>query len=107
MRKFFILFASSIITIHAQVGINTTTPNAALEINSNNSGILIPRVTLLSTLDTTTVTNPTGNPLTEGTLIYNNTNAGSGTTAVVPGFYYWNGTTWTSIVGSKGSYNFV
>jgi hypothetical protein len=42
----------------AQVGINTTTPKAALDVESTNNGMLIPRVQLTSDLDSTTVVNP-------------------------------------------------
>ncbi len=40
-----LLFA---VSVSAQVGINTTTPGdgAMLDVNSNNKGILIPRVSL-------------------------------------------------------------
>lgn len=70
------------ISIHAQVGIGTSTPNGALDIESANNGLLIPRVALISTTDLTTVI--TG---TESELVYNTTPA-SGFTDVSPGFYY-------------------
>ena len=76
-----IIFAMSF-SLHAQVGIGTTTPNGALEITSSNNGLLIPRVALISTTDITTVV--TG---TESELVYNTTLA-SGMTDVSPGFYY-------------------
>ena len=76
-----ILFVISI-SMNAQVGIGTTTPNGALDISSSNNGLLIPRVALVSTTDLTTVV--TG---TESELIYNTTPA-SGLTDVRPGFYY-------------------
>src|SRR5690606_27974905 len=86
----------------SQVGINTTTPNAMLDIASDDSGILIPRVALTSATDATTVTNPQGGVLEVSTLIYNTATAGAPPNAVVPGFYYWNGTLWAAI-GSGGA----
>lgn len=67
----FILFVSN---TNAQVGISTTTPQAALDITSTDSGILIPRVALNSSADTGTVLNPDGTALVEGTMVYNNGN---------------------------------
>ena len=40
----FLLTIISIITCVAQVGIGTSTPNAMLDINSTDQGLLIPRV---------------------------------------------------------------
>ena len=70
----------------AQVGINTTTPDASaiLEITSSDKGILTPRIVLTSTLVEAPVTNPA-----MGLLIFNTATAGSGDNAVTPGFYYW------------------
>ena len=86
----------------AQVGINTTTPNAMLDIDSDEHGILIPRVALLSASDATTVVNPQGGALEISTLIYNTATA----SGVIPGFYYWNGTLWVPIGGGAGNGEF-
>jgi len=71
------------------VSINTTNnppdPSAILDIQHDNKGILIPRVSLLSlTSQTTPVENPA-----EGLLIYNDDE-----TVVPKGFYYWTGSMW-------------
>ena len=70
----------------AQVGINTTTPNpsAALDITDTTRGILIPR---MSQNQRDAIVSPA-----TGLLIYQT----DGTT----GFYYYNGTVWTSFAGS-------
>ncbi len=70
--------------VHAQVGIGTTSPSssAALEIKSTNSGLLIPRITLQSTTDVTTIASPA-----TSLLVYNTAT----TSDVTPGFYYWDG----------------
>ncbi|MFN3757363.1 MAG: tail fiber domain-containing protein [Flavobacterium sp.] len=91
MKKIKILITSFIIiltisSVHSQVGIGITTPEAALDITSNNSGILIPRVSLsLGFLFSAPLATPT-----ETEIIYNTatrTNATFG--PVTPGFYYW------------------
>ncbi len=63
------IFGIVSMNISAQVGIGTTTPNAAFEIESGNSGVLIPRVSLTGTTDVTTVINPQGGALVESTIV--------------------------------------
>lgn len=102
--KRYLFFISLFITgiIHAQVGIGTTTPNAALDVpaGTNNYGFLMPRVALTATNVAAPVKNPaTGTFLTNtvaeiGTLIFNTATAGVTPNAVIPGIYYWNGTQW-------------
>lgn len=84
----------------AQVGINTTTPAAQLDIKatntitpSNTDGILIPRI------DTFPATNPTS--LQQGMLVYLTTTSGAST----PGFYYWDNTTtsWKTVGNTSSS----
>lgn len=81
----------------AQVGINTTSPNAMLDIRSsnqstpsNNDGLLIPKIDNFPTV------NPTISQ--QGMLVYLTTTSGSNT----PGFYYWNNSTtsWLPVSGS-------
>lgn len=67
------------LTLNAQVGVGTTTPEAALDIESTNNGLLIPRVALTSTTDTTTIITAT-----ESELVYNTATVAD----VTPGFYY-------------------
>ena len=78
----------------AQVGINTTTPNALLDIRAtsataptNTDGLLIPKV------DVFPATNPTADQ--QGMLVYLTTTVGTNT----PGFYYWDNptTTWIGL----------
>lgn len=78
----------------AQVGVHTDFPDnsSAMDIVASNRGLLIPRVTLTSSL-----ANPS--PVTApavGLLVFN-----SGANQPV-GFYFWNGTSWVAI-GSGGS----
>lgn len=82
---------------YAQVGINTTDPEAQLDIKSSNQatptnkdGILIPKV------DAFPASNPTASQ--QGMLVYLTTTSGTNE----PGFYYWDNTTtsWIGIVST-------
>ena len=90
--------------LHAQnVGIGTANPDpsARLHIEDNARGLLIPRVELTGTNDVTTIPNPA-----TSLLVYNPNPAGSGATAVTPGFYYWDGSQWVRLVsGGAGGGN--
>jgi len=87
------------IGLFAQVGINTTTPQAQLEIKSSNEatpsntdGILIPKI------DTFPATNPT--LAQQGMLVYLTIPVGTN----LPGFYYWDDATssWINLKGADG-----
>ncbi|MEP6795324.1 MAG: hypothetical protein ABJB16_13425 [Saprospiraceae bacterium] len=84
------------------VSINPTgTPPAAsamLDVNNANKGMLIPRISLLSATDVATITSPV-----TSLLIYNTATAGTFPNNVVPGYYYWNGTKWTSVGNTSGA----
>ncbi|HRG17477.1 MAG TPA: tail fiber domain-containing protein [Flavobacterium lutivivi] len=87
--------------INSQVGINTTVPNAQLDIRSSNQatpsntdGILIPKV------DAFPATNPTA--AQQGMLLYLTTTVGT----YLPGFYYWdNATTDWIPIGNNNNNN--
>lgn len=72
---------------YAQVGIGTQVVQngIALQVESSNKGILLPNISLTSTSVFAPVT---GNPVS-GLMVYNTASSGSGSTAVSPGFYYW------------------
>lgn len=91
MRK---IFSSLLLCLlgtlaHGQIAIgsNTPDPSAALQIDADSSGFLVPRVTLASFTDSTTITSPAA-----GLLVYS-----TGSSVVTNGFYYWNGTKWIAI----------
>lgn len=82
-----------------QVGINTTNPEAQLDVKSSNQalpsnkdGLLIPKI------DTFPAINPT--IAQQGMLVYLTTQAGVNQ----PGFYYWNNSpaAWLSVKGNNG-----
>jgi len=85
--------------LHAQnVGIGTANPDpsARLHIEDNARGLLIPNVQLTGTNDVTTIPNPA-----PSLLVYNPNPAGSGATAVTPGFYYWDGSQWVRLASGE------
>jgi len=104
MKKLALLLLAFPLFTIAQVGINTTTPNAMLDVQSTNNGVLIPRVQLTSTLDNTTIINPNAGPLVTSTLVYNMAPAGIAPNNVIAGFYYWNNTAsrWIPIAATSG-----
>ncbi|GEM50470.1 hypothetical protein EB1_02600 [Empedobacter brevis NBRC 14943 = ATCC 43319] len=72
--------------VNAQVGIGTDNPNpsSSLDISSQNTGVLIPRINLTATDLSTPINNPENS-----LLIFNTAQNGSGKNAVFPGYYYW------------------
>jgi hypothetical protein len=84
------------------IGINSDAssphPSAMLDIKSNNKGIVIPRVNLLSETDVTTIVNPA-----TSVLLYN-------TNSSLPdgaGFHYWNGNKWTRLLTNTNALNLI
>ena len=93
----FLLLFFVVSTLNAQVGINTTTPNAQLEIKSsdqanptNTGGLIIPKI------DVFPATNPAA--AQQGMMVYLTTTVGVNS----PGFYYWDGASWKSVGGTGG-----
>ncbi len=73
---------------------NNSDPNtsAMVDVYSTNKGLLIPRVSLDSTLLTTPVTTPA-----TSLLVYNTATVHD----VTPGYYFWNGTKWNRLETSS------
>lgn len=84
----------------AQTGIGTTTPNASarLEVAATDRGFLPPRIALTAANSASPVTSPA-----TGLLVYNTATAGTPPNNVVPGYYFWNGSSWINIIGSNTS----
>ncbi len=78
------------------IGINSAgvlpDPSAALDIDANDKGVLVPRIALTGTDDLTTIASPA-----ISLLIYNTATISD----VEPGFYYFDGSSWKRI-GSDG-----
>ncbi len=85
----FLILITTSLTLNAQVGINTVTPEGGsiLDITSSDKGLLIPRVDIT---DLSTIAPITGGGI-ESLLVYN-TNITTG-----PGFFYWDGDDWIGI----------
>ena len=83
----------------SQVGIGTSSPSASakLQVDATDKGFLPPRVELVSTSNGSS---PISSPAT-GLLVYNTATAGSGATAVTPGFYYYDGSKWQRIINQQ------
>lgn len=99
MKKCYLLLLWITAIGYSQVGINTTMPDALLDIKSSNQatpantdGILIPKI------DAFPATNPTA--AQNSMLVYLTTTSGTNQ----PGFYYWDNatTTWKGLGGSIG-----
>lgn len=69
--------------------------NAILELESNNRGLLLPRVPLTSMNAATPLS-----AFVAGMVVYNTATAGSGLTAVSPGYYYSDGTSWVRLAAA-------
>lgn len=80
-------------TVHAQIGIGTINPDAstALDVTATDKGILIPRVALTGSTDTSTIT--TGN--VDGLLLFNTATVAD----ITPGYYYWLAGKWQRMDG--------
>ena len=88
MKNRFLILIGLLLSLQsfAQIGINTTTPNAMLDISSTTNGFLIPRIALTANNVAAPVVNPQGGALPTSTLIYN-TSTVAGINGVAPGYY--------------------
>jgi len=84
-----VFWSFCMLKLNAQVGIGTSSPDnsAQLDISSSSKGFLPPRVQLTAS----NVAGPVSSPAA-GLLVYNTATASSGSTAVIPGYYYNSGT---------------
>lgn len=104
---FVVLFVSTSSTVLSQAGINTTSPNGILEVNSSTHGIVLPRVALTSSMLEAPVINPQGGEIPVGTVVYNTNTTSTGTDDVYPGVYVWSGTEWFPKFAKKHAQFFV
>lgn len=90
-----VLFIS--VKAFTQTGIGTTTPNASakLDVVATDKGFLPPRVALTAANAFAPITGTSS--AAAGLLVYNTATAGAIPNNVVPGYYYWNGTSWVQI----------
>ena len=85
--------------VNDNIGLGTNSPNASaqLEMSNTDKGILINRVALTATNSASPVSAPA-----TGLFVYNTANSSSGSTEVLPGFYYWDGSKWIAMGGTGG-----
>ena len=80
------------------VGINTTTPEGVLDVNSTTHGIVLPRVVLTATNVEAPIINPNPDPMAPGlqvgTVVYNTNVTTTGSNDVSKGIYVWTGSEW-------------
>jgi hypothetical protein len=74
---------------YGQVGINTTTPNGILDVNSATYGVVLPRLALTATNVMAPATNPQTGTIPTGTVVYNTNTTTNGEYSVYPGMYVW------------------
>ena len=79
------------------IGIGTIpTASSILDLSSiATKAMEVPNVALVATNSPSPITAPA-----TGALVYNTATASSGTTAVAPGYYYWNGSAWLNMTTS-------
>lgn len=98
------VICSATVTFAQNVAINSTgaapVSSAALDVDMTNKGILVPRVALTATNAFAPVTGTA----TASLLVYNTATAGAGSTAVAPGYYYWDGARWVRFLGSGNAW---
>jgi hypothetical protein len=99
------LFGSNYSFSQVKIGNNPTVinPKSILEIESTNKGVLIPRIALTATNNISPFSSLSATD--ESLLIYNTASTGTGSTAVIPGFYYWNGSNWVLLGSDRNIYN--
>lgn len=101
-RVLLFLICVNISTSAQNVGINGTgaipDASAMLDINSSNTGLLIPRIALTAN----NISAPVIAPATS-LLIYNIATDGIVPNNVTPGYYYWNGALWIKLNGDNWS----
>jgi hypothetical protein len=94
----FILLAVCSLQIQAQVKIGTTAsapnPNAMLEIEATNKGLLLPRLSLVSTTSAAPLTS-----FVKGMLVYDTATVND----ITPGMYYCDGLKWIKVNSGTGT----
>ncbi|WAC03189.1 hypothetical protein N7U66_06260 [Lacinutrix neustonica] len=101
-RIFSLLILGFNVLAYGQVAIGTSNiqNGVALQIESDSKGLLIPRVSLQAKNSESPIT---PSPIATGLMVYNIATSGNDSNAVIPGFYYWNGSLWVSLEDTTGT----
>lgn len=93
----FVFVVLPILKVNAQQGFGTSTPNknAVLDLTSTNKGLLLPRVTLVSTISFAPL-----DAHVAGMIIYNTATTTTGLNDVTPGYYFNDGAKWVRAINS-------
>ncbi|MGG5570032.1 hypothetical protein [Myroides odoratimimus] len=103
MKKYIIMCAALVGMSYfgqAQVGIGTKDPvkGSALEVQSDNKGVLLPRVSLASKTTLSPIDGNAADTKIKGLIVFNtNPNLDPADKSGSEGFYYWTGTAWTKL----------
>ena len=107
MKNLYLIIACILsLSMSAQVGINTTSPEGVLDIGNSTAGIVYPVVSLTN-LTAETISNPNGGSIVAGTTIYNTNTVDSGANSIYPGIYFWNGSRWKAQYEKRNNQTFV
>lgn len=87
---------------YSQVGIGTVRPQGALDVTSENGGVLYPRIRLTKLDTQSPVTNPQGGEVADGTIVWN-TNLNKGQN-LSPGLYYWANAKWNRLAVERTNF---
>jgi hypothetical protein len=90
----FLICCLTIQQYQAQVGIGTSKPEGALDLETSSYGLVYPRIALTATNTRLPVANPVGGNLVAGTVVYNTSLTTNGSNDLYPGLYAWDGSSW-------------
>lgn len=96
-RTFYHIFSSFLFIILFSNSSFAQPTSAMLDVSAPNKGVLIPRVSLTSNLDISTVPSPV-----TSLLVYNISTSGTYPNNVSPNFYFWTGNKWKPLGGPLG-----
>ncbi|MCH9659440.1 MAG: hypothetical protein K0U54_00870 [Bacteroidetes bacterium] len=90
-------------SINGQVGINESDPNGVLDISSSSQGVVLPRMSLTSTVLQAPAVNPKDGVtiIPAGTTVYNDNTTANASNNVYPGMYVWDGAKWLAYNSKK------
>jgi hypothetical protein len=97
-KRIVLIFIFFSVSLYAQIGIGTITPNAAIEVSSSTDGFLLPRLALAD--KDAKILTPT---ISE--IVYNTVASGVSPNDVRPGFYFWTGTSWMELDNASNTKN--